>query len=606
MLKLFRLIRPLRAMVAVVMVLSLAQSLANLYLPRLMADIVDFGIVPGDTPAILRIGGLMLLVAVVGTISAVAGSYAAARVATGFGRIVRGRIFERVAHFSLHQFDQFSTASLITRTTNDTTQVQQVLLMLLTMAISAPMMAIGGVTLSLSQDARLATVLIAVIPVLAAVFFAIMWKAVPLFQQMQAKIDRLNLVLDEGLSGVRVIRAFDRGADQSRRFDAANHDVTATAIHVNRLMALLMPAMFFMMNLTSLLILWFGAARIEAVEMHVGAMMASLQYAIQILFAVFMVTAVVVMLPRAAASAERINAVLDVIPDVVDPAQPTAVASGDDVASGFSRTQGEVETNVASSTNVASGFGRTKGQVEFQDVTFQYPGAEEPALCEVSFTAQAGEITAIIGGTGSGKSTLAGLIPRFYDVNHGRVLVDGVDVRDMPQAELRGRIGYVPQKTVLFSGTVASNIRFGDDAASDGEMRHAAAVAQAAEFIDQLPQGYDSPVSQGGTNLSGGQRQRLAIARALVRRTEIYVFDDSFSALDFATDARLRAALRADLSEATVFIVSQRIGTVMDADRIVVLDDGRVAGIGRHAELMASCEVYREIAESQASAEEVA
>lgn len=579
MLKLFRLIRPLRAMVAVVMALSLAQSLANLYLPRLMADIVDFGIVPGDTPAILRIGGLMLLVAVVGTISAVAGSYASARVATGFGRIVRGRIFERVAHFSLHQFDQFSTASLITRTTNDTTQVQQVLLMLLTMAISAPMMAIGGVTLSLSQDARLATVLIAVIPVLAAVFFAIMWQAVPLFQQMQAKIDRLNLVLDEGLSGVRVIRAFDRGADQSRRFDAANHDVTATAIHVNRLMALLMPAMFFMMNLTSLLILWFGAARIEAGEMHVGAMMASLQYAIQILFAVFMVTAVVVMVPRAAASAERINAVLDVIPDVVDPAQPA---------------------------HAASGTTRTTGEVEFQDVTFQYPGAEEPALCEVSFTAQAGEVTAIIGGTGSGKSTLAGLIPRFYDVNRGRVLVDGVDVRDMPQAELRGRIGYVPQKTVLFSGTVATNIRFGDVAATDDEMRHAAAVAQAAEFIDQLPQGYDSPVSQGGTNLSGGQRQRLAIARALVRRTEIYVFDDSFSALDFATDARLRAALKADLREATVFIVSQRIGTVMDADRIVVLDDGRVAGIGRHAELMATCAVYREIAESQASAEEVA
>lgn len=585
MLKLFRLVRPLRAMVAVVMVLSLAQSLANLYLPRLMADIVDFGIVPGDTPAILRFGGLMLLVAVIGTISAVAGSYAAARVATGFGRIVRGRIFERVAHFSLHQFDQFSTASLITRTTNDTTQVQQVLLMLLTMGISAPMMAIGGVTLSLSQDARLATVLIAVIPVLGIVFFLIMWKAVPLFQQVQAKIDRLNLVLDEGLSGVRVIRAFDRGADQSRRFDAANHDVTATAISVNRLMALLMPAMFFMMNLTSLLILWFGAARIEAGEMHVGAMMASLQYAIQILFAVFMVTAVFVMLPRAAASAERINAVLEVIPDVVDPAQVTNVASG---------------------AKVASGFSRTKGQVEFQNVTFQYPGAEEPALCEVSFTALAGEVTAIIGGTGSGKSTLAGLIPRFYDVNHGRVLVDGVDVRDLSRADLRGAIGYVPQKAVLFSGTVASNIRFGHDAATDEEMRHAATVAQAAEFIDQMAQGYDSPVSQGGTNLSGGQRQRLAIARALVRRAEIYVFDDSFSALDFATDARLRAALRSDLAEATVLIVSQRIGTVMDADRIVVLDDGRVAGIGRHAELMAACAVYREIAESQASIEEVA
>lgn len=576
MLKLFRLLSPFRTSVAVVLVLALAQSLANLYLPRLMADIVDFGIVPGDTGKILEIGGLMLLVAVLGTLCAVAGSYAASKVATGFGRVLRGRIFDRVAHFSVHQFDRFSTASLITRTTNDTTQVQQVLLMLLSMAISAPMMAIGGVTLSLSQDARLARVLIAVIPVLGAVFFLIMWKAVPLFQQMQHKIDRLNLVLDEGLSGVRVIRAFDRGADQSRRFDQANDDVTGTAISVNRLIALLMPAMFLMMNLTSVLILWFGAVRIDAGEMHVGAMMASLQYAIQILFAVFMVTAVFVMLPRAAASAERINAVLEVTPDVVDPAQAATVASG------------------------------TKGQVEFQNVTFQYAGAEEPALCEVSFTALAGEVTAIIGGTGSGKSTLAGLIPRFYDVNEGRVLVDGIDVRDLRQEDLRARIGYVPQKAVLFSGTVASNIRFGHDAASDEEMRHAAVVAQAAEFIDQMPAGYESPVSQGGTNLSGGQKQRLAIARALVRRAEIYVFDDSFSALDFATDARLRAALNADLADATVFIVSQRIGTVMNADRIVVLDDGRVAGMGRHADLLQTCEVYRQIAESQASLGEVA
>ena len=575
MLKLFALLKPLRGSVAIVAALALAQSLANLYLPRLMADIVDFGIVRGDTRKILEVGGLMLLVAIIGTICAVGGSYFAAKVATGFGRIIRARVFDRVAHFSVHQFDRFSTASLITRTTNDTTQVQQVLLMLLSMAISAPMMAIGGVTLSLSQDARLARVLIAVIPILAVVFFLIMWQAVPLFQQMQVKLDRLNLVLDEGLSGVRVIRAFDRGADQSKRFAAANQDVTATAISVNRLVALLMPAMFFMMNLTSVVILWFGAVRIDAGEMHVGAMMASLQYAIQILFAVFMVTAVFVMLPRAAASAERINAVLEVAPDVVDPAQPR-------------------------------GAGPIRGQVEFQNVSFQYAGAEEPALCEVSFTALPGEVTAIIGGTGSGKSTLAGLIPRFYDVNEGRVLVDGVDVREMRQEELRAKIGFVPQKAVLFSGTVASNIRFGHDTATDEEMRHAATVAQATEFIDHLPEGYASPVSQGGTNLSGGQKQRLAMARALARRAEIYVFDDSFSALDFATDARLRAALRADLAEATVFIISQRIGTVMAADRIVVLDDGHVVGLGTHAELLKSCEVYRQIAESQASLGEVA
>jgi len=338
---------------------------------------------------------------------------------------------------------------------------------------------------------------------------------------------------------------------------------------------LLMPTMFLMMNLTSLLIIWFGSLRIDAGEMHVGAMLASLQYAIQILFAVFMVTAVFVMLPRAAASAERINEVLDVVPDVNDPPQPRAA-------------------------------GTARGQVEFQDVTFQYPGAEEPALTGVSFAALPGEVTAVIGGTGSGKSTLAGLIPRFYDVAAGRVLVDGVDVREMRQEDLRDRIGFVPQKAVLFSGTIASNIRFGRDEATEEDMRHAATVAQAAEFIDRMPDGYASPVSQGGINLSGGQKQRLAIARALVRRAGIYVFDDSFSALDFATDARLRAALRADTAAATVFIVSQRIGTVMSADRIVVLDDGRVAGIGRHAELLQTCDVYREIAESQASLEEVA
>ena len=575
MLKLFALLKPLRGSVAIVTVLALAQSVANLYLPRLMADMVDHGIVPGDRQRILEVGGVMLVVAVLGTLCAVAGSFFASKVATGFGRMVRERVFDRVSHFSVHQFDHFSTASLITRTTNDTTQVQQVLLMVLGMAISAPMMAIGGVVLSLSQDTRLARVLIAIIPVLAVVFFVIMWKAVPLFQKMQVQIDQLNLVIDEGLSGVRVIRAFDRGAHQSGRFDEANRAVTGTAISVNRLVALLMPAMFFMMNLTSVLIIWFGAVRIEAGQMQVGAMMASLQYAIQILFAVFMVTAVFVMLPRAAASAERINAVLDVVPDVVDPAQPRTT-------------------------------GAARGLVEFQDVTFQYPGAEEPALTGVSFTAHPGEVTAIIGGTGSGKSTLAGLIPRFYDVHQGRVLVDGVDVRELSLADLRARIGFVPQKAVLFSGTIASNIRFGPDPATDDEMRHAAAVAQAAEFIDQTADGYDSPVSQGGTNLSGGQKQQLAIARALVRRAEIYVFDDSFSALDFATDARLRAALRADLTAATVFIVSQRIGTVMNADRIVVLDEGRVAGMGTHAELLRSCEVYREIAESQASLGDVA
>ena len=579
MLKLFVFLKPFRASVALVLALALAQSLASLYLPRLMADIVDHGIVPDDRRQIMIYGGLMLLMALVSTAASVGSSFFSAKVASGFGRDVRNRIFDRVAHFSVHQFDRFSTASLITRTTNDTTQVQQVLIMMMTMVITAPMMAIGGIILSLSQDARLARVLIAVIPILGVIFFLIMRKAVPLFQLMQVKIDRLNLVLDEGLTGVRVIRAFDRNAHESRRFDAANLDLTGNAIAVNRLVSLLMPAMFFMMNLTSVSIIYVGALRIDAGQMHVGAMLASLQYAIQILFSVFMVTAMFVMLPRAAASAERINAVLDVIPDVNDPSFAKAVEGTPALY---------------------------RATVEFENVTFQYPGAEEPALSGVSFIAKAGEVTAIIGGTGSGKSTLAGLIPRFYDVNGGRVLVDGVDVREMRQEDLRAKIGYVPQKAVLFSGTIATNIRFGREAATDDEVTKAATVAQAAEFIDQKPEGYAAPVSQGGTNLSGGQKQRLAIARALVRNAEIYVFDDSFSALDFATDAKLRAALRSETTAATVFIVSQRIGTVMNADRIIVLDDGQVVGIGAHADLIKTCAVYREIAESQASLEEVA
>src|SRR6185436_2029376 len=383
MLKLMTFLKPYRGPVALVLALALAQSLASLYLPRLMADIVDHGIVPHDTRQIMIYGALMLLMALIGTACAVGSSYFSSLTAAGFSRDVRNRLFDRVAHLSAHQFDRFSTASLITRTTNDTTQVQQVLIMLMTMVITAPMMAIGGVVLSLSQDARLARVLIAVIPIMAIVFFLIMRKAIPLFQLMQVKIDRLNLVLDEGLTGVRVIRAFDRNRHESRRFDAANRDLTDNAIAVNRLVSMLMPAMFMMMNITAVAIIWFGAVRIDTGQLQVGVMMSSLQYAIQILFAVFMVTAMFVTLPRAAASAERINAVLDVVPDVNDPAAP----------------------------HTASG---TKGRVEFDNVTFQYPGAEEPALSGVSFIAAPGEVTAIIGGTGSGKSTLAGLIPRFY------------------------------------------------------------------------------------------------------------------------------------------------------------------------------------------------
>src|SRR5436190_16008824 len=458
MLKLFRLLRPYRGLVTLVLALALAQSIGFLLLPRLMSDIVDKGIVHGDQGVILRTGGLMLLMSSVATLCAIAGSYCAAKVATGFGRTLRGAIFARVEHFSVHQFDRFGAASLVTRTTNDTTQVQQMLIMMLTMVITAPMMAAGGIILALSQDTQLAWVLVAVMPVMAIVFGVIMRSAVPLSAAMQAKIDRLNLVLGEGLSGVRVIRAFDRGAHQRARFDAANLDLTNTAIAVNRLIAFLMPALIVMLNVTSIAIIWVGSHRIDQGVMQVGAMIASLQYAMQILFAVFMVTAMFVMLPRASASAARINEVLEVQPEIVDPASPAP------------------PERAAGRGNLVEG-ARGRGTVEFRNVTFQYPGAEEPALTGVSFTAHPGEVTAIIGGTGSGKSTLAGLIPRFYDVNDGRVLVGGVDVREMTQADLRARIGYVSQKAVLFTGTVASNIRYGRQEASDEEVRVAATVA---------------------------------------------------------------------------------------------------------------------------------
>jgi ATP-binding cassette subfamily B protein len=576
MLKLFRFLAPYRGYLVVVLVLALAQSIGSLLLPRLMADIVDHGIVRGDQRAIVQTGGLMLLMSIVATLCAIAGSFYSSRVATGLGRALRGAIFARVEHLSIHQFDRFGSASLVTRTTNDTTQVQQMLIMMLMVVIVAPMMAIGGVILAVSQDAQLAWVLIAVMPVMAIIFTLIMRRSVPLSTAMQAKIDRLNLVLGEGLSGVRVIRAFDRGTEQRQRFDAANLDLTDTAVAVNRLTAILMPALILMLNLTSIAILWVGSQRIDAGVMQVGAMIASLQYAMQILFSVFMVTAMFVMLPRASASAARINQILDLEPEIVDRPSPVRPPS------------------------------TTRGHVEFEHVTFQYPGAEEPALADVSFTAKPGEVTAIVGGTGSGKSTLAGLIPRFYDVNAGRVLVDGVDVCEMTQTDLRGRIGFVPQKATLFTGTVAANIRYGREDASDDEVRHAADIAQALEFIEAMPEKFASPISQGGINLSGGQKQRLAIARAVVRRPDIYVFDDSFSALDFATDAKLRAALKRETANATVFVVAQRISTVLTADRIIVLDNGRVAGIGTHTTLLESSPVYREIVSSQVSLDEVA
>ncbi len=575
MFKLLRFMKPYRLPLLIVTVLAFAQSLANLYLPTLMADIVDNGILTKDINYIWRTGGLMLLVTLGGTVAAIIGSFFGARVATGFGRIIRGEIFNRVEQFSLQEFDQVNTASLITRTTNDTTQVQQVLIMAMMFLITAPMTLVIGIILAVRLDATLSLIFVVVIPILVAVILLLLTKAIPLFRVMQKKLDRLNLILDEGLTGVRVVRAFDRVRSEEERFDEANHDLTNVAIRVNQMIAALMPVMMLVVNVSSISILWFGGHRIASGDMPAGDLFAFLNYALQILFSLLMVSMLFIMLPRAAASADRINEVLAIVPKIKD-AEQTKLAE------------------------------EQRGYIEYQDVTFSYPGAEEPALSNISFAAKPGQVTAIIGGTGSGKSTLVSLLPRFYDIDSGAILVDGVDVREMTQGHLRAKIGFVPQKAVLFSGTIAQNIRYGKEDASDEEIRHAAEVAQAADFIAEMPGGFDAEIAQGGTNVSGGQKQRLSIARALVRKPEIYVFDDSFSALDFKTDARLRAALKKETMDATVLIVSQRVSTVMDADQIIVLDEGRMAGIGPHAELMRTCEVYREIVSSQLSMEEIA
>ncbi|HLG64554.1 MAG TPA: ABC transporter ATP-binding protein [Ktedonosporobacter sp.] len=558
----------------VVLALALGQALANLFLPGLMATIVDNGIVNNDPRYIWTTGGLMLLVALGGILCAIVGIFCSSRIALRFGKSIRNQVFTHVERFSPAEFDTVSTASLITRTTNDTTQVQNALVLFLNVMVTAPITMIGGIILAVNQDLGLSWIFAVAIPLLLGVILFLMSQAIPLFTVIQSKLDRLNLILNENLTGVRIIRAFDRTNYEEQRFDQANRELTRVAITVNRLVSSLMPILLLILNLSSIAIIWFDAIRINTEKMQVGSLFAFLQYAMQILFALLMASMMVAMLARASAAATRINQVLAVQPSITDADQ---VKSPDNLG----------------------------GYVEFQDVTFSYPGAEEPALTHISFTARPGEVTAIIGGTGAGKSTLVSLIPRFYDIDHGHILVNGVDVREIAQAQLRARIGFVPQKALLFSGTIAENIRFGNDNASSAEVEHAAEVAQAGEFIAKLPGGFEAEVAQGGSNLSGGQKQRLSIARALIRRPEIYIFDDSFSALDFKTEARLRAALKKETLYSTVFIVAQRINTVMNADQIIVLDEGQIAGLGTHRELMNTCEVYREIVSSQLSSQEL-
>ncbi|WP_410512704.1 ABC transporter ATP-binding protein [Paenibacillus sp. BR2-3] len=586
MIKLFKQLKPFKLAITAVLILVFLQSMGDLYLPTLMSDIVDKGIVQGDRSFIWKIGFFMLLVAGGGALCSVIASFLSAKVAAGFGKNIRSRMFNHVENFTLHEFDKLGTASLITRTTNDITQVQTVLTMMLRMMVGAPMMMIGGIIMAVSEDAKLSLIFVVVIPLLVGAILLIGMKGLPLFKAIQIKLDKLNLVLREHLTGIRVIRSFNRIGLENNRFNEANRDLTETAIKVNKIMAGLMPLMMIVMNFSMIGILYFGGIRIDNGNLQVGSLMAFIQYAMQIMFSLIMVSMMFVLIPRASASALRINEVLDMQPEIIDP------------------TQTELQTTAAATRK--DGRDHLHGYVEFENVSFSYPGAEQPAISGISFSARPGEVTAIIGGTGSGKSTLLSLIPRFYDVDQGSVRVDGVDVRDMTQEELRSKIGYIPQKAVLFTGTINENIRYGKEDATDEEIIHAAKVAQAFDFVSAMKEGFNSQIAQGGNNVSGGQKQRLSIARALVRKPEVYLFDDSFSALDFKTDAKLRAALKGETTQSTVLIVAQRVSTVMDADRIIVIDDGEIAGMGNHRELLESSDVYREIVSSQLSEEEIA
>ena len=575
MLKIYRRLKPYSLQLIGIVILVFLQVISDLYLPTVMSDIIDGGIMKENVSYIMSQGLFMLLISGIGAGCAVAASFLSARVSLGLGRGLRNSIFNRVESFSMSEFDKFGSSTLVTRTTNDIVQIQSVTVMILMMVLRAPIMCIGGVMLAYSKDQKLTILLLAALPFVAIIIFLVAKFVVPLFKQVQKKIDRVNLVLGENLKGIRVIRAFNREEHEKKRFDEANSDLTNTYISVNRILAMLTPLMMVLMNALMLGILWFGSVRIDAGDMDLGALVAFLQYAMQIMFALIIMTMMFIMIPRAQAAADRVNEVLETEPSVHDSTETSAECSG-------------------------------HGSVEFDHVTFRYLGAEEPALRDISFHARPGETTAIIGGTGSGKSTLVNLIPRFYDVEKGRVLIDGIDVREMPQEQLRAKIGFVPQKAVLFTGSIADNLRYGRADADDSELFHAAEVAQADGFISETAEGFETVLSEGGLNLSGGQKQRLAIARAIVRKPEIYVFDDSFSALDFKTDAKLRAALQKETGDATVIIVAQRVGSVMNADRIIVLDDGGVAGVGTHKELLDTCEVYREIVSSQLSQEEMA
>ncbi|MGS2587779.1 ABC transporter ATP-binding protein [Streptomyces hebeiensis] len=566
---------PYKRPIALLVVLQLLQTCATLYLPTLNADIIDQGVVKGDSGYILEFGAVMIAVSLVQVLCNIGAVYYGARTASALGRDVRAAVFERVQSFSAREVGHFGAPSLITRTTNDVQQVQMLVLMSFTLMVSAPIMCVGGVVMALGQDVPLSAVLLAVVPLLGISVSLIVKKMRPLFRTMQTRLDTVNRILREQITGNRVIRAFVRDEYEKGRFGEANAELTDVALSTGRLMALMFPTVMTVVNLSSVAVVWFGAHRIESGGMEIGALTAFLAYLMQIVMAVMMATFMFMMVPRAEVCAERIEEVLDTSSSVVPPRNPVREL-------------------------------RRHGHLEIRGAEFRFPGAEEPVLRDISLVARPGETTAVIGSTGSGKSTLLGLVPRLFDATEGDVLVDGQDVRELDPALLAKTVSLVPQKPYLFSGTVATNLRYGNPDATDEELWHALQVAQAREFVASLEGGLNAPIAQGGTNVSGGQRQRLAIARTLVQRPEIYLFDDSFSALDYATDAALRAALARETSEATVVIVAQRVSTIRDADRIVVLDEGRVVGTGRHQELMAENETYREIVLSQLTEAEAA
>ncbi|NLD19436.1 MAG: ABC transporter ATP-binding protein [Clostridiales bacterium] len=566
--------RPYIPFVVLILAFLFGQAMCELALPGYMSDIINNGIVKGDMGYIWTTGVWMIIVSGCSVACSIIGSFLAARTAAKSAKNIRSTLFKKVTNFSAAELEEFSTASLITRSTNDVQMLQQATVMTLRLACFAPMMGVGAVIKALNTSVSLSWTVGLALLVIVCIMMMAFFLVLPKFQVLQKKLDKLNLIIKERLTGILVIRAFTTEKTEEKNFDVANLDLTKINVFVNRAMSFMMPALMFVMNAVSILILWAGAHLIEAQNLMIGDMLAYLQYAMHVIMSFLYITMMFIMIPRAAVSAQRIGKVLDIESTIIDKADPTQLKD-------------------------------PKGLVQFNNVCFAYSDAEEKTLSDISFTAEPGKTTAIIGGTGSGKSTLISLIPRFYDATEGEILMDGINIKDITQHDLREQIGYVPQKGLLFSGTIGTNMQYGKEDATEEEMTEAAAIAQATEFIDEKGQGLDEEVAQGGTNVSGGQKQRLSIARALVKKPKVYIFDDSFSALDFKTDKALRDALKTKVGDSTIIIVAQRINTIIDADQILVLDEGRLVGKGSHEELMVDCDVYKEIALSQLSEEEL-